>query len=585
MFGPYRLEELLGRGGMGEVYRAFDTEHERDVAVKRLAPHLADEPEFQQRFRREAHHVAQLRNPHVITIHRYGQIEGQLYIDMQLVDGGDLLSLIERSGPLPVERAVKILEQIASALDEAHESGLVHRDVKPSNILLDGKLADFCYLADWGITRATTTRRSHSLTRTGALLGSLTYMAPEQFDGAVAHSSDIYALTCVFFEMITGKRPYSGDGLPVLMHAHMNVPPPRPSDVVPGTAMFDDVVATGMAKDASARYGTAGELARAARAALAAASQPAPAAVPTYVPVPETDVSPVPAPETDVSPVPAPETDVSPAGAPNTDVSPVRVAAVGGAAGAVASGDLIDPTRATRPATRPLDPPVAAAPGSGRRRLLPVTAALAAVAVLLAAWALLRGGGDTDRPPVAQALTPAPVTATIAPAAAPAATGPVITEAVYTGRTSGNELTLAVGIKDGRAAGYLCDGKQVEAWLEGTVTGDKLVLRGKTEANAVTATLDQRSALGTVTAGGVQRPFSAQLALGEAGLFESRRSVAGLATRIGWIVLPDGSQVGIAKRGDVREPAPALDPRTLQAVDGGETVTAQRLSGASTVLG
>ncbi|GAA2903127.1 hypothetical protein GCM10010472_71690 [Pseudonocardia halophobica] len=572
MFGPYRLEELLGRGGMGEVYRAFDTEHERDVAVKRLAPHLADEPEFQQRFRREAHHVAQLRNPHVITIHRYGQIDGQLYIDMQLVDGGDLLSLIERSGPLPVERAVKILEQIASALDEAHESGLVHRDVKPSNILLDGRLADFCYLADWGITRATTTRRSHSLTRTGALLGSLTYMAPEQFDGAVTHSSDIYALTCVFFETITGKRPYSGDGLPVLMHAHMNVPPPRPSEAVPGLTMFDDVVGTGMAKDTASRYGTAGELARAARAALAAASPPAPvaaapAAVATYVPAPETDVSPVPAPETDVSPAPVP---AAPGAAP-------------------VHADLIDPARATRQATRPLDPPAAAAPPAGpardRRRLLPVTAAVAAIAVLLAAWVLLRDNGNTEQAPAAQAPTPAPVTATLAPAAAPAATGPVMTEAVFTGRTSGNELTLAVGIKDGRAAGYLCDGKQVEAWLEGTVTGDKLVLRGKTEANAVTATLDQRSALGIVTAGGVQRPFSAQLALGEAGLFESRRTVAGLSTRIGWIVLPDGSQVGIAKRGDVREPAPALDPRTLQAVDGGETVTAQRLSGASTVLG
>uniref|UniRef100_UPI0015F099D2 serine/threonine-protein kinase n=1 Tax=Pseudonocardia pini TaxID=2758030 RepID=UPI0015F099D2 len=234
---------------MGEVFRAHDTEHDRDVAVKRLAPHLADEPQFQQRFRREAHHVAQLRNPHVITIHRYGAIQGRLYIDMQLVDGGDLHGLIERSGPLPADRAVHMLEQVASALDEAHESGLVHRDVKPSNILLDGRLADFCYLADWGITRATTTRRSHSLTRTGALLGSLTYMAPEQFDGAVTHASDVYALTCVFFEMITGRRPYAGDGLPVLMHAHMHVPPPRPSDIVAGTEVFDAVVATGMAKE------------------------------------------------------------------------------------------------------------------------------------------------------------------------------------------------------------------------------------------------------------------------------------------------------------------------------------------------
>ena len=180
------MDKLLGRGGMGEVYRAFDTEHHRTVAVKRLAPHLADDPEFQLRFGREARLAAGLRSPHVIPIHRYGEIHDQLYIDMRFVEGGDLHDLVQTSGGLAPDRAVTMLEQVAHALDDAHANGLVHRDVKPSNILLDHGVTDFCYLGDFGITRAAaTSTSSNSLTRTGALLGSLAYMAPEQFDGAM----------------------------------------------------------------------------------------------------------------------------------------------------------------------------------------------------------------------------------------------------------------------------------------------------------------------------------------------------------------------------------------------------------------
>ena len=275
VFGPYRLDELLGRGGMGEVYRAYDLEFERTVAVKRLSAHLADDPRFQERFRREAHHVARLRNPHIVPIHRFGEINGQLYIDMRYVEGGDLADLIRTTGPLPPDRAVRILEHLASALDDAHANGLVHRDVKPSNALLDRRVADFCYLADFGITRLATDRRSNSLTRTGALLGSLAYMAPEQFDGMVTMQSDIYSLTCVFYEMLTGARPYDGDALPVLMHAHIKVAAPRPSERNPAAAAFDEVVATGMAKVATDRFTSAGALAAAARAALAGHAAPA----------------------------------------------------------------------------------------------------------------------------------------------------------------------------------------------------------------------------------------------------------------------------------------------------------------------
>lgn len=273
-FGPYRLDALLGRGGMGEVYRAFDTQHERVVALKRLAPHLADDPDFRARFKQEARLAARLRNPHIITIHRFGELAGHLFIDMRYVEGFDAADLVKAVGPLRPHRTVALVEQVASALDTAHAAGLVHRDVKPSNLLLDREvsqqLGDFIYLADFGITRSSSTARSYSLTRTGALLGSLDYMAPEQFDGVVDKRVDIYALTCVFFELLTGKKPYHGAGLPALMHAHVNVAPPEPSgfNADLGTA-FDDVISRGMAKNPVDRFHSAGELATAARAALA----------------------------------------------------------------------------------------------------------------------------------------------------------------------------------------------------------------------------------------------------------------------------------------------------------------------------
>jgi serine/threonine-protein kinase len=258
---------------MGEVFRAFDTDHERLVALKRLAAHLADDPEFQGRFRREAQLAAKLRNPHIVPIHRFGELDGHLFIDMRYIEGYDVAELIDTVGALEPSRAVSILEQVGSALATAHAAGLVHRDVKPSNLLVDQENSqdgrDFVYLVDFGISRAVATTRSHSLTRTGALLGSLAYMAPEQFDGMADSRVDVYALTCVFFELLTGSKPYQGDGLPALMHAHVNVPPPAPSAQRPGlSASFDDVIRRGMAKQPADRYSSTAELARAARSAL-----------------------------------------------------------------------------------------------------------------------------------------------------------------------------------------------------------------------------------------------------------------------------------------------------------------------------
>jgi predicted Ser/Thr protein kinase len=266
-FGRYRLIDLLGRGGMGEVWKAFDTATERIVAVKVLSPQVANDPVFEQRFRREAHAAARLNDPHVVPIHNYGEIEGRLYVDMRLIDGRDLEEMLA-DGPLPPERAVKIVEQIASALNSAHRVGLVHRDVKPSNILVAED--DFAYLIDFGIARGT---GETGLTATGNVIGTWPYMAPERFTtGLTDARSDIYALACVFYQTLTSSRPFPGDSVEQQIAGHLTAPPPRPSIAQPGMSPeLDVVIATGMAKEPGERYGTTTDLARAARSALTAA--------------------------------------------------------------------------------------------------------------------------------------------------------------------------------------------------------------------------------------------------------------------------------------------------------------------------
>ena len=200
-FGRYRLVELLGRGGMGEVWRAHDTVTNRTVAIKLLPPHLADDDTFVQRFRREAEAAARLNNPHIIPIHNYGEIDGRLYVDMRLIEGRDLQAVLA-DGPLEPGRAVRIVEQVAKALHAAHKVGLVHRDVKPSNILVDED--DFAYLIDFGIARGADETR---LTGTGSHDRQLAYMAPERLQaGQVDARSDIYALACVLYECLTGSH-------------------------------------------------------------------------------------------------------------------------------------------------------------------------------------------------------------------------------------------------------------------------------------------------------------------------------------------------------------------------------------------
>ncbi|WP_378732771.1 protein kinase [Nocardia brasiliensis] len=265
-FGPYELRSLLGRGGMGEVYEAYDTVKDRVVAVKLLPTDLAKDPMFQQRFRRESQAAARLAEPHVIPIHDWGEIDGVLYIDMRLVRGHDLRSVLRGEGPLTPARAIGVVEQIAAALDAAHAEGLVHRDVKPANILVTA--SDFAYLADFGIARSA---QDPDMTDTGAAaVGSYSYIAPERFEnGPVTGTTDVYSLACVLYECLTGAQPFRADAMSVLIRAHISAPPPRPSAVRAGVpAALDEVIARGMAKRPTDRYSTAGGLASAAKSAL-----------------------------------------------------------------------------------------------------------------------------------------------------------------------------------------------------------------------------------------------------------------------------------------------------------------------------
>ena len=269
-FGHYRLRRLLGRGGFGEVFEAEDTVMERTVALKLLASGYSDNDAFRQRLFREARNAGKLHEPHVVPIHHCGEIDGQLYIDMRLIDGTDLQKTLSHSGSLSPARSVGIVRQIAAAVNAAHNADIIHRDIKPANILLADD--DFAYLVDFGLANAATDAK---LTSSGMTIGTFAYMAPERFSNTdVDHRADIYALACVLYECLTGTTPYPHGDLPALMHAHLTAPIPKPSQrrlTIP--AGFDDVIAVGLAKKPSDRFTTANDLAAAARHALRPAGQ------------------------------------------------------------------------------------------------------------------------------------------------------------------------------------------------------------------------------------------------------------------------------------------------------------------------
>jgi serine/threonine protein kinase len=265
----YKIESLIGRGGMGAVYRAEEEGLARKVALKVIAPELAQDERFRERFLRESRIAASLDHPHVVPIYQAGEEDGVLYLAMRYVEGADLQELVAEEGALEPKRALDLLSQVAEALDAAHEKGLVHRDVKPSNILIAGAAGrEHCYLGDFGLTKRTGSLSGVSAA--GEVVGTLEYVAPEQITGAsLDERADVYSLGCVLYECLTGRSPFPRATDVALLWAHVHEEPTPPSQARPELPReLDTVLARALAKEPGRRYRSAGELVAATRSAL-----------------------------------------------------------------------------------------------------------------------------------------------------------------------------------------------------------------------------------------------------------------------------------------------------------------------------
>ena len=345
VIGGCRIDALIGRGGMGMVYRAEHLRLRRTVALKLIAAGEEGGHDLTERFRRESQIAASLHHPNIVTVFDAGEHEGLEYIVMQYVEGGDLKQLLARDGALEPAVAVGVLDGVASALDAAHARELVHRDVKPANILLDSERS---YLGDFGLTRRTST--DSGVTRSGQFLGTLDYAAPEQIRSEpVDGRADVYGLGCVLYECLTGAPPFVRDSPIATVYAHLQDAPPRPSQAgLP--AALDPVLAGALAKDRAGRPETCGELLAQARAAVGAPSGPVtvvpPSAAATRSEWP-TEAAP-----TRVIPGPRPRRRT-----PLTALAgALAAAAVAGAVLLVAGGD--DPEQPAGPAAATAAPPV-----------------------------------------------------------------------------------------------------------------------------------------------------------------------------------------------------------------------------------
>jgi serine/threonine-protein kinase len=262
-FGDWRIDRLIGRGGMGVVYLATDRRLNRPVAIKLIADDRAEDQGFRERFEREAQLTAAIDHPNVIPVYSAGEIDGQLYLATRFVDGTDLQECLRRDGPLHAERAADVVQQVAEALDAAHAAGLVHRDVKPANVLLSGRHA---YLSDFGLTRSVASEAQ--LTDTDERLGTVDFMSPEQLRGRRLDArSDVYALGCLLYTALTGRPPFHRGTAAATITAHLESPPPRVSDHPGVPDEFDAVIGRALEKDPERRWPSAGDLGRAAVAA------------------------------------------------------------------------------------------------------------------------------------------------------------------------------------------------------------------------------------------------------------------------------------------------------------------------------
>jgi len=346
VFAGYRIEQTLGRGGMGVLYLALEPGLERRVALKLIAPEAAADEVFARRFAEESKIAASIEHPNVVPIYAAGEENGVPFIAMRYVSGSDLGKRLGREGRLEPAAATALIAQVGNGLDAIHAAGLVHRDVKPANVLLGGGGGeDHAYITDFGVARNVSTESG--LTQTGRFVGTLDYVAPEQISGATVDArADVYALGCLLFKLLTAEVPFPKDGEAARLYAHLNDPPPAPSLYATEVPMaLDDVVIRAMSKTPDDRYPSAGDLGRAAVAALSG-SRP--------------------------------------------DL-PERTVATGAAATRIAE------TIAEAAPTRRLDPGEKQGDGGKRRRAgLALGGGLAAVAAIVAAVLALGGGGGGD---------------------------------------------------------------------------------------------------------------------------------------------------------------------------------------------
>jgi hypothetical protein len=271
-FAGYRIDALLGRGGMGVVYRAENARLGTKIALKLLAEELAEDESFRERFVRESRTAASINHPSIVPIYDAGDRDGVLYIAMRYVEGLDLKALLAAEGPLEPERALALAGQVAGALDAAHARGLIHRDVKPANVLVeqtaDPEAPELAYLTDFGLTKHTESRSG--LTESGQFMGTIDYISPEQIQGQKVNGrADVYSLGCVLFECLTGEVPFRRETDVATVWAHMGDAPPAASVLRPGLgASVDGVLEQALAKDPAERFETCRELVDALRAEI-----------------------------------------------------------------------------------------------------------------------------------------------------------------------------------------------------------------------------------------------------------------------------------------------------------------------------
>ena len=262
----YRIEERIGRGGMGVVYRAQHLNLQRRAAIKIIAPDLAESEGFRERFTREARIAAALQHPNIVTVYDAGEVDGLLYLAMQYIEGEDLAAILRADGRLRPYRAIDVCRQVASALDAAHAMGLIHRDVKPANVLIEGRNA---FLTDFGLTKRLDGTHAQ-LTRAGDVVGTIHYVAPEQIEGRrVSARSDVYSLGCLLYHCLAGQVPFALETDVAVIYAHLSEQPPSLSELRPELPEgLDAVMAKALDKSPDRRFPSCGDMISAARAVI-----------------------------------------------------------------------------------------------------------------------------------------------------------------------------------------------------------------------------------------------------------------------------------------------------------------------------